>query len=37
MDFSDTPEEAGFRNEARAFLSAHAEPKRGAFETWQSR
>ena len=37
MDFSDTPEEAGFRNEARAFLEAHAEPKRGAFETWQSR
>src|SRR5919106_5727759 len=37
MDFTDTPEEAGFRNEARAFLEGHAEPKRGAFETWQGR
>ena len=37
MDFSDTPDEAGFRHEARAFLERHAEPKRGAFETWQSR
>jgi alkylation response protein AidB-like acyl-CoA dehydrogenase len=30
MDFDDTPEEAAFRAEARAFLSAHAEPKAGA-------
>ena len=37
MDFSDTPDEAGFRNEVRAFLERHAEPRRGAFETWQSR
>jgi acyl-CoA dehydrogenase len=36
MDFSDTPDEAGFRNE-RAFLERHAEPRRGTFETWQSR
>jgi alkylation response protein AidB-like acyl-CoA dehydrogenase len=27
MDFSDTPEEATFRQEARAFLDAHATPK----------
>jgi alkylation response protein AidB-like acyl-CoA dehydrogenase len=27
MDFNDTPEEAAFRAEARAFLSANAEPK----------
>ena len=37
MDFSDTPDEAGFRNEVRAFLERHAEPRRGTFETWQSR
>jgi alkylation response protein AidB-like acyl-CoA dehydrogenase len=37
MDFSDTPDEAAFRAEARAFLEASAEPKRGAFETWESR
>jgi alkylation response protein AidB-like acyl-CoA dehydrogenase len=37
MDFSDTPEEAGFRAEARAFLEANAEPKRGSFETWEAR
>jgi alkylation response protein AidB-like acyl-CoA dehydrogenase len=37
MDFSDTPDEAAFRHEARAFLETHAEPRRGAFETWQSR
>jgi alkylation response protein AidB-like acyl-CoA dehydrogenase len=30
MDFNDTPEEAAFRAEARAFLSANAEPKAGA-------
>jgi alkylation response protein AidB-like acyl-CoA dehydrogenase len=27
MDFNDTPEEAAFRAEARAFLAANAEPK----------
>ena len=27
MDFSDTPEEATFRSEARAFLDAHARPR----------
>jgi alkylation response protein AidB-like acyl-CoA dehydrogenase len=30
MDFNDTPEEAAFRAEARAFLAANAEPKAGA-------
>jgi alkylation response protein AidB-like acyl-CoA dehydrogenase len=30
MDFNDTPEEATFRAEARAFLSANAKPKAGA-------
>jgi alkylation response protein AidB-like acyl-CoA dehydrogenase len=29
MDFNDTPEEAAFRAEARAFLSANAQPKAG--------
>jgi alkylation response protein AidB-like acyl-CoA dehydrogenase len=29
MDFNDTPEEAAFRAEARAFLEQHLEPKRG--------
>ncbi len=28
MDFDDTPEEAAFRSEARAWLEAHAEPRR---------
>ena len=37
MDFDDTREEAAFRAEARAFLAANAQEKRGAFETWQSR
>ena len=37
MDFDDTREEASFRKEAREWLAAHAEEKRGAFETWQSR
>jgi alkylation response protein AidB-like acyl-CoA dehydrogenase len=37
VDFDDTREEAAFRAEARQWLGAHAEPKRGAFETWQSR
>ena len=27
MNFDDTPEEAAFRAEARAFLEAHAKPK----------
>ena len=27
MDFDDTPEEAAFRAEARAWLSEHAKPK----------
>jgi alkylation response protein AidB-like acyl-CoA dehydrogenase len=30
MDFNDTPEEAAFRAEARAFLSANADLKAGA-------
>jgi alkylation response protein AidB-like acyl-CoA dehydrogenase len=30
MDFNDTPEEAAFRADARAFLQANAEPKGGA-------
>ena len=37
MDFNDTREEAEFRQEARQWLGRHAEPKSGAFETWQSR
>jgi alkylation response protein AidB-like acyl-CoA dehydrogenase len=37
MDFSDTPEEAAFRAEARAFLEHNAEPRHGAFQTWESR
>jgi alkylation response protein AidB-like acyl-CoA dehydrogenase len=30
MDFNDTPDEAAFRAEARAFLSANAQPKAGS-------
>ncbi len=30
MDFDDTPDEAAFRAEARAFLQANADPKAGA-------
>src|SRR5215468_5090280 len=37
MDFDDTKEEAAFRAEARAWLAKTAEPKKGGFETWQSR
>ena len=37
MNFDDTPEQAAFRAEARAFLERNAEPKRGTFETWRSR
>ena len=33
MDFNDTPEEAAFRAEARAFLTANAEPKASARPT----
>ncbi len=34
MEFADTPEEAAFRAEARAFLEAHAELKRGDDRDW---
>jgi alkylation response protein AidB-like acyl-CoA dehydrogenase len=37
MDFNDTAGEAAFRAEARAWLEANAEPKRGTFETWPAR
>ena len=38
MDFDDTPGRSGVsRGGARSGSRAHAEPKRGAFETWQSR
>jgi alkylation response protein AidB-like acyl-CoA dehydrogenase len=37
MDFTDTREEAQFRQEARAWLEANAEPRRGGFETWPGR
>jgi alkylation response protein AidB-like acyl-CoA dehydrogenase len=37
VDFDDTRDEAAFRTEARAWLGANADEKRGAFETWQSR
>jgi alkylation response protein AidB-like acyl-CoA dehydrogenase len=37
VDFSDTPTEAAFRTEARTWLEKNADPKRGAFETWQTR
>jgi hypothetical protein len=37
MDFSDTPAEATFRTEARAWLGKTADPRHGAFETWQTR
>jgi alkylation response protein AidB-like acyl-CoA dehydrogenase len=37
MDFSDTPEQAAFRADARRFLEANAEPRRGSFETWTGR
>jgi alkylation response protein AidB-like acyl-CoA dehydrogenase len=33
MDFNDTPEEAAFRTEARAFLAANAPPKAGSRPT----
>jgi alkylation response protein AidB-like acyl-CoA dehydrogenase len=36
MDFSDTRDEAAFRSAARAWLEKNAEPKRGAFETWDA-
>ena len=34
MDFEDSPEEAAFRAEARAFLEAHAEPRTGTDADW---
>ena len=34
MDFDDTPAEAEFRAEVRAFLEAHATPKRGDERDW---
>jgi acyl-CoA dehydrogenase len=34
MDFEDTPAEAAFRAEARAFFDAHAEPRRGDDLSW---
>ena len=37
MDFSDTPEQAAFRADARRFLEANAEPRRAGFETWTGR
>jgi alkylation response protein AidB-like acyl-CoA dehydrogenase len=37
MDFSDTPEEATFRAEVRAFFEKNATRKQGSFETWESR
>ena len=37
MAFSDTKDEAAFRAEAREWLRTNAEPKRGAFETWDAR
>ena len=37
MDFDDSPEEASFRAEARAFLGRHAEPRVDGFATWESR
>ena len=36
MDFSDTPEEAAFRREARAWLTANAQRKSRPDETWAS-
>src|SRR5687767_9824333 len=37
MDFTDTPEEATFRSEVRAFFEKNATLKQGSFETWESR
>ncbi|MEZ5321013.1 MAG: acyl-CoA dehydrogenase family protein [Microthrixaceae bacterium] len=34
MDFDDTPEEAAFRAEVRAFLGSHARPKAGDESDW---
>jgi alkylation response protein AidB-like acyl-CoA dehydrogenase len=36
MDFSDTKDEAAFRAAARDWLAKNAQPKRGAFETWDA-
>ncbi len=37
MDFTDTPEEATFRAEARAWLEKNAERRGSMFENWESR
>jgi alkylation response protein AidB-like acyl-CoA dehydrogenase len=37
MDFNDTPEEAAFREKARAFLKAHVAPRDARAETLQKR
>ena len=37
MDFNDAPEEAKFRNEARAFLEANVQPKSNDQERLQRR
>ena len=37
MDFGDTPDEADFRAQARAFLEANAKPKTAAARTYHSR
>ncbi len=34
MDFDDTPDEAAFRAEARAFLETHASPRTGTDADW---
>jgi alkylation response protein AidB-like acyl-CoA dehydrogenase len=34
VDFDDTPEQASFRAEVRAFLETHAEPKTGTDADW---
>jgi alkylation response protein AidB-like acyl-CoA dehydrogenase len=34
MDFDESPEEAAFRLEVRAFLAAHASPKTGTVSDW---
>jgi acyl-CoA dehydrogenase len=34
VDFEDTPDEAAFRAEARAFLEGHAEPRHGDDRDW---
>ena len=36
MDFNDTPEEAAFRAEARAWLEANARPRTGGDDDWST-